>query len=89
MRKYDRYRGENLLINGLWGVLFGTFPIIAILIYLAVAKTIEGFSVAPNVLVILILVSCFLSVLLNNASYLLYPLNYNNLHTQLKRLWNQ
>ena len=53
MRKYDRYRGENLLINGLWGVLFGTFPIIAILIYLAVAKTIEGFSVAPNVLVIL------------------------------------
>ena len=67
MRKYDRYRGDNLLINGLWGVLFGTFPIIAILIYLAVAKTIEGFSVAPNVLVILILVSCFLSVLLNTA----------------------
>ena len=65
MRKYDRYRGENLLINGLWGVLFGTFPIIAILIYLAVDNTIEGFSVAPNVLVILILVSCFLSVLLN------------------------
>ena len=28
---------------------------------------IEGFSVAPNVLVILILVSCFLSVLLNTA----------------------
>ena len=67
MRKYDRYRGENLLINGLWGVLFGSFTIIAILIYLAVAKTIEGFSVAPNVLVILILVSCFLSVLLNTA----------------------
>ena len=43
MRKYDRYRGENLLINGLWGVLFGPFPIIAILIYIAVAKTIEGF----------------------------------------------
>ena len=23
MEKYDRYKGENLLINGLWGLLFG------------------------------------------------------------------
>lgn len=67
MEKYDRYKGENLLINGLWGLLFGILPVIIILIYLAVAKTIEGFSVGPNGLIASVLGSCFISVLLNTA----------------------
>jgi|TARA_B100002003_G_C13980009_1_gene473962 hypothetical protein len=67
MEKYDRYKGENLLINGLFGLLFGILPVIVILIILAVVFTIEGFTVAPNVLIGSILGSCFISVLLNTA----------------------
>jgi hypothetical protein len=37
------------------------------LIYLAVAKAIEGFSVGPNGLIASVLGSCFVSVLLNTA----------------------
>ena len=69
MQKYDRYKGENLLINGLFGLLFGILPVIVILIILAAVFRIEGFTdgVGPNVLIGSILGSCSLSVLLNTA----------------------
>ena len=69
MEKYDRYKGENLLINGLFGLLFGILPVIVILIILAAVYRIEGFTdgVGPNVFIGSILVSCSLSVLLNTA----------------------
>ena len=69
MEKYDRYKGENLLINGLWGLLLGILPVIIILIVLAVVFTLEGFTVGPNGLIGSIFASCFLTVLL--------PLFYN------------
>ena len=67
MQKYDRYKGENLLINGLFGLLFGILPVIIILIILAVVFSLEGVTVSPNVLIGSILGSCFFSVLLNTA----------------------
>ena len=67
MRKYDRYRGENLLMNGLLGAIMSILPIIIFLIYFSLEGSIGGAEISLGNFIVAILISCFLSSLLNTA----------------------
>ena len=67
MKKYDRYKGENLLLNGIFGAIMSLLPILIFLVYFAVAGSIGGATIALGEFIVAILISCFLSSLLNTA----------------------
>jgi|ETNmetMinimDraft_9_1059917.scaffolds.fasta_scaffold724152_1 ABC-type antimicrobial peptide transport system permease subunit len=71
--EHQRYRGENILINGLFTTLFGILPGIVILIVILVGNLDLEKTISPErfllYLVICLLISGFLNTARLNSKY--------------------